>query len=90
MRVLYDSTQPPGRRVISLSLSESGASIDSAQTYLIATSRLLADGALGYFEIWDRKAITRDTGASLAEAVAAYSIASTPLDCGAQGRIRAR
>ena len=89
LRVLY-ATGAHGPEVSAVLLSGSSDSLDDNKTYTVATTRLLADGALGYFEVWNKGDIDRDTGIPLAKAVTEFAAAHQPLDYQTDGRIRAR
>lgn len=85
VRVAYETVD---RRpeISSVTLDGSGAGLADNQTYTVATSRLLADGALGYFDIWDKSDIASDTGTPLSKALADYALAHQPLDYHVEGR----
>jgi len=84
----YDKSRPEGSRVADIQLD--GKPIDPAQTYTVATTRLLADGALGYFEVWDKTAILRDTAVAVSKTVSDYAVAHSPLSYTVGGRITSR
>ncbi len=89
LRVVYASGGQ-GATISSVILSGSGSTLSDAQTYTVATSRLLADGALGYFEIWGKSDISKDTGTPLSKALTNFAAAHQPLDYHTEGRITAR
>jgi len=70
---LYASVDPSAekdKRVTSLRIGSSAIKDD--KTYTIAMPSPLANGALGYFKIWDKKAVDHDTNKSLSQAVTDY------------------
>lgn len=89
LRLVYDAG---GRSatLVSVALSSTGEKVADNQSYTVATSRLLADGALGYFDIWDKSDIATDTGTPLSKALADYATAHQPLDPHVEGRITAK
>jgi len=89
LRVTY-ATGDHGAMVSSITLSGSSSELSDSQTYTVATSRLLADGALGYFEIWGKNDISRDTGTPLSKALVDFVTAHQPLDYHTDGRVSAR
>ena len=89
IRVVYD---PSGRApsIVSVTLTSAGNPLADAQIYTVATSRLLADGALGYFDIWDKSDIQSDTGIPLSKSLSDYALAHQPIDYHVDGRIASR
>lgn len=89
IRVVYDST---GRSttIASVILEATGEKLADDQSYTVATSRLLADGALGYFDVWEKSDIALDTGVPLAKAVSDYAAAHQPVDYRVEGRITSK
>ena len=72
LRFTYDSRKDGGKRVVSVTVA-GGQPLDASRTYKVATTRPLANGQQGYFQIWDKSAITASTGKSLAAAVTEYA-----------------
>ncbi|MDR3706947.1 MAG: 5'-nucleotidase [Capsulimonadaceae bacterium] len=88
IRVVYDSSKASGSRITELVIA--GHKALAEQAYLIATSRHLADGALGYFDIWSRSDIVKDTAVPLTRAVADFAASKQPLDYHIESRISGR
>jgi 2',3'-cyclic-nucleotide 2'-phosphodiesterase (5'-nucleotidase family) len=66
-----DSNGEKDKRVTALRIG--GAPASDARTYLVAMPSPLANGALGYFKVWDKtKAIDHDTNKTLGQAVTDY------------------
>ena len=49
-----------------------GSEVDAGKTYKVATTRPLAGGSLGYYQIWTKKDIADDTGIPLAKSLGTY------------------
>ena len=64
-----------------------GKLVSPQQTYVIATSRMLADGSVGYFEVWRNTASPTDTGVAVSKALTDFSVAHAPIDYHVEGRI---
>ncbi|MES2460564.1 MAG: 5'-nucleotidase [Armatimonadota bacterium] len=60
VRFSYDSGRDIGKRVVSATLD--GKAIDAVKTYKVATTRPLANGQQGYFQIWDKDQIAQSGG----------------------------
>ncbi|MBC8141254.1 MAG: 5'-nucleotidase C-terminal domain-containing protein [Armatimonadetes bacterium] len=60
----YNPGKPGGQRITVATLT-GGAPLEAAKTYKVATTRPLANGQQGYFQIWERDQITGGTGKSL-------------------------
>jgi 2',3'-cyclic-nucleotide 2'-phosphodiesterase (5'-nucleotidase family) len=87
LRFTYDAKKEGGKRVVSVTVA-GGQPLDAARTYKVATTRPLANGQQGYFQIWDKGAITGSTGKSLAAALAEYGRANgNALSPSVDGRI---
>ena len=63
-----------------------GGEIDSAKSYKVATTRSLADGGLGYYQIGSGKDAS-DTGTSLAKSLSSYLSAHPVISSAVEGRI---
>lgn len=90
LRFTYNAGKPGGQRVASASVN--GNALEAAATYKVATTRPLANGQQGYFQIWDRKQNpATDTSKTLADALRdlAQSRGGT-LTTPPEGRITAR
>lgn len=68
LKFAYDASKPGGKRVVSATVG--GSPLDAVKTYKVATTRPLANGQQGYFQIWDKDQITADPGKTLAAALA--------------------
>ena len=68
LRFTYDASKPGGKRVVSAAAG--GGPLVAARVYKVATTKPLANGQQGYFQIWDKDQITGDTGKTLAGALA--------------------
>jgi len=62
LRATFDSSQPPGKRVSAVSVK--GRALDASATYSVAMPSSLAEGAAGFFNIWNG-AQKKATGANL-------------------------
>ncbi|MBC8102092.1 MAG: 5'-nucleotidase C-terminal domain-containing protein [Cytophagales bacterium] len=69
IRFTYDSRRDSGKRIVSATLD--GKALDAVRTYKVATTRPLANGSQGYFQIWDKDQIDKGgVGKTLADALA--------------------
>lgn len=86
LKFTFDPGKPGGRRIQSVSVN--GAPLDAVKVYKVATTRPLANGQQGYFQIWNKENITGDTGKTLAAALSdlARQRGGT-LSASAEGRI---
>lgn len=82
----YNGVKPGGQRITSATLS-SGKPLEAAKTYKIATTRPLANGQQGYFQIWERDQITGGTGKTLATALSDRAAKGKGLSGSVEGRI---
>lgn len=85
LQIRYSPSQPEGKRV-SL-VGADGGEVSAGKTYRIATTRPIAGGSLGYFQIWSQKDIAEDTGTSLAKSLGAYLEAHKTISNTIEGRI---
>lgn len=88
LQFTYSPSSAGQKRVEQIKIG--GKPLESGQTYTVATTRLLANGALGYFEVWDKSAIARDTAIPVSTALTDFAAARSPLDYHTEGRIQAR
>ncbi len=65
----FDSNQTPGKRISAVSVR--GKALDDGATYSVAMPSSLAEGAAGFFNIWNG-AQKRSTSASLMQDLTAY------------------
>jgi 2',3'-cyclic-nucleotide 2'-phosphodiesterase (5'-nucleotidase family) len=86
VKFTYNMTKPGGQRIGAATLS-SGAPLEAAKTYKVATTRPLANGQQGYFQIWERDQITGGTGKSLKDALTERATKTKGLSGGIDGRI---
>lgn len=86
VKFTYNMTKPGGQRIGAATLS-SGAPLEAAKTYKVATTRPLANGQQGYFQIWERDQITGGTGKSLKDALTERAAKNKGLSGGIDGRI---
>lgn len=82
----YNASKAGGQRIGSATLV-SGGPLEAAKTYKVATTRPLANGQQGYFQIWERDQITGGTGKSLKEALTERAAKTKGLSAGIEGRI---
>lgn len=88
LQIRYSPGQPTGKRVSLVGIG--GGEVSAGQTYRVATTRSLAGGSLGYFQIFDKKDITEDTGILLSQSLTNYLVAHKTLDVKTEGRITSR
>lgn len=77
LQVTFDPAKPVGERVVRVLVNK--AELDPARTYRVATSATLAYGALGYFKVWERSAVEKETNQTVGEAVRNYLEAGKPI-----------
>ena len=87
-QIHYSPSQPEGKRV-SLNGADGGA-LDLGKTYRVATTRPIAGGSLGYFQIWSQKDIADDTGVPLAKSLGDYLSVHKTINSTVEGRIATR
>lgn len=78
LKFSFDSTQPKESRVASVAIG--GKALDPDATYSVGVTSSLANGALGYFRVWDKDQITSVTKTSVAQAAANFLQANPKLD----------
>lgn len=88
LQIRYSTGQPAGKRVSLVGVG--GGEIEAGKTYRVATTRPLAGGSLGYFQIFDKKDIAEDTGVPLSKSLGDYLAAHKTLDIKTEDRITAR
>ena len=69
LRARFDSNLAPGKRVSAIAVR--GKALDEGATYAVAMPSSLAEGAAGFFNIWNG-AQKRVTGASLMQGLSTY------------------
>lgn len=57
IRFTYNSRNDSGKRIVAATLD--GKPLDAVKTYKVATTRPLANGQQGYFQIWDKDQIDK-------------------------------
>ena len=67
LRFTYDSRKNGGKRVSAATIN--GAAIDASRVFKVATTKPLASGQQGYFQIWEKEDIKSSTGKTLANAL---------------------
>lgn len=68
IRFTYDSRKDSGKRVAAATLD--GKPLDAVKVYKVATTRPLANGQQGYFQIWEKDQIDKGSGGkTLADAL---------------------
>jgi len=88
LQIRYSPGQAEGKRV-SL-VGTDGGEVEAGKTYRVATTRPIAGGSLGYFQIWSRKDIAEDTGIPLAKSLGEYLSAHKTINSTVEGRISTR
>jgi 2',3'-cyclic-nucleotide 2'-phosphodiesterase (5'-nucleotidase family) len=63
LRYTYDLRKEGGKRVLSVTVN--GQPLDASKTYKVATTKPLAHGQQGYFQIWDKSDIANDSSKTL-------------------------
>ncbi len=88
LRFTYDPGKPAEKRLVETAAN--GAPIEKEKIYKVGTTRSLADGQLGYFQIWERSQVTGETGKTVAEALSDLAQArGGSLSAAPEGRINA-
>ena len=64
-----------------------GGAVEAGKTYRVATTRPIAGGSLGYFQIWSQKDIADDTGVSVAKSLGDYLSAHKTISNAVEGRV---
>ena len=85
LQIRYSAGQPESKRVSLVGVG--GSEIDAAKSYQVATTRALAAGGLGYFQILSGKNASSDTGTTLAKSVSSYLSAHPTIANTIEGRI---
>jgi 5'-nucleotidase/UDP-sugar diphosphatase len=85
LQVRYDASAPEGKRVTLV--AHDGSKLAEGQTYKVAVTRPIADGGLGYFQIWDKKDIAENTSQSVAQSVTSWLAAHRAVNSTVEGRI---
>ena len=69
--IKVDLSKPDGARIASVSVG--GQPLDPGKKYKVATTRPLANGASGYFQIWTKSDISGDSQKTLAAALREFA-----------------
>jgi len=85
LQIRYSAGQPEGKRVSLVGVG--GSEVDAGKSYRVATTRALAGGGLGYFQIWTSKDIASDTGTPLAKSLSSYLSAHPVISSTVEDRI---
>ena len=67
IRFTFDLKKEGGKRVSAVSVN--GQPLDASRSYKVATTKPLAHGQQGYFQIWDKSDIANDSAKSLDSAI---------------------
>lgn len=78
MKFTFDSSKPRDSRVVSVTIGDKP--LDTAKMYTVGVSNSLANGALGYFRVWQKEQITKVGKDTVAQALDAYLLANPQLD----------
>jgi 2',3'-cyclic-nucleotide 2'-phosphodiesterase (5'-nucleotidase family) len=84
--VRYDAAKHGAERIVSATVTKTGQALDLHATYKVAMTHYLADGALGYFEIW-ASASAIDTHTAMTDAVVRYATNNQPISYHVEGRV---
>jgi 5'-nucleotidase/UDP-sugar diphosphatase len=87
LQIRYTPGQPEGKRVSLVGVG--GSEVDAGKTYRVATTRPLAGGSLGYYQIWTNKDIVDDTNVPLAKSLGNYLSAHPVVSSVVEDRISA-
>lgn len=80
LQVTFDPAKPAGERVVRVQIgTENKKELEPQKEYRVATSATLAYGALGYFKVWERSAVERETDQTVGDALRAYLEAGKPI-----------
>jgi len=85
LQIRYSAGQPEGKRVSLVGVG--GGEVDADKSYKVATTRSLAAGGLGYFQILTGKSASDDTGTSLAKSLGSYLAAHPVINSVVEDRI---
>ena len=85
LQIRYSPGQKEGHKVSLVGVD--GGEVDAAKTYRVATTRPIAGGSLGYFQIFNQKDIAEDTGISIAASLKAYLAAHHTVNAVVEDRI---
>lgn len=87
LSVTFDPAKPAGERIVRVQVgTDNKQDLNPQREYRVATSATLAYGALGYFKVWERSAVERETDRTVGDALRAYLEAGKPV-AGVTGRI---
>ena len=88
LTINFDPAKHGAARVEKAIVDSTRTPLDPASNYSVAMPRYLADGALGYFELWSGAPAYNATSISLATAVSNYAAAHQPINgAGSANRI---
>ena len=75
----FDPKKPAGGRVTSIKIGN--AALNDTLTYTVAVTHSIANGALGYWKVWEQdRIVSRRANASIVSAVDAYLKATQKID----------
>ncbi len=84
LQIRYSAGQPEGKRISLAGIG--GGEVDAGKTYKVATTRSLATGGLGYFQVLTGKS-SDDTGISMAKSLSSYLAAHPVISSTVEDRI---
>jgi 2',3'-cyclic-nucleotide 2'-phosphodiesterase (5'-nucleotidase family) len=86
LKIVVDPGKPDGNRVVSVAVG--GKPLESDKKYRVATTRPLANGASGYFQIWTKDDIASEAQKTLATAIREWAASrGGDVDLATDGRI---
>lgn len=81
----FDPSSPPESRVTSIRVG--GQPISDSQTYSVAMTSSMANGALGYWKIWSKNDIRRVTNTTIPQAIDSFLASRKSIDYSILNRI---
>lgn len=89
VKFAFDSRKDTGERVSSVIVG--GAELDNARTYTVAVTNSMANGALGYWKVWDKDSVLkRLPDATIITTLGSYLSANPKIDYSSLDRISAK
>ena len=89
IRVVYSPNADQGSRVVSVTLAD-GTTVIPAGTYVVAMTKTLADGGMGYFQVWNGTLTVKLSQPSFDSLITTYATAHQPLTVHTDGRLIAQ
>ena len=88
LRFTFDPTKPQESRVTSVRTGEKGdKALSETESYAVAMTSSMANGALGYWKIWSKNEIRRVTETTVPKAVDAFFASRTSINYSNLNRI---